>query len=208
MTLKRTPFASKLKPVKCKVCRTTFARQLPGQKVCDAHCAGALAKSVRQKAERIEAKRLAVADRANTTARKEAIKSIPKLIAEAQVELNKFIRARDAGLPCICCGKFSAGAVHGGDFDAGHYRSRGSAGHLRFNEDNCHAQLKQCNRYGTGRAVDYRIGLIARIGVERVETLESNNVVHKWTAFEIRQIKAEYRQKLKDLKAKSPLREQ
>ena len=206
MTLKRTPFKATNKPTKCKVCRCEFVRKLSGQKVCGAQCAGALAVSTREKEARIEAKRIAAADRANTSARKEALKSITELIAETQVVFNQFIRARDAGLPCICCGKLpKSESITGGAWDAGHYRSRGSAGHLRFNEDNCHAQLKNCNRYGAGRAVDYRIGLIARIGIERVEALESNNAIHKWTATELRAIKATYKQKLKDLKAKSPL---
>jgi hypothetical protein len=47
--------------------------------------------------------------------------------------------------------------------------------------------------------VDYRIGLIARIGLARVEALETNNQVGKWTADELRAIKAEYRAKLKEL---------
>lgn len=207
MTLKRTPFrATAKKPVKCKVCRTEYVRKLPGQKVCGEHCALALAVSLREKELRREVKRTAAINRGIMLARKEAIKTIPELIAEAQDVFNRFIRARDAGMPCICCGQHpKSESITGGTWDAGHYRSRGSAGHLRFNEDNCHAQLKNCNRYGAGRAVDYRIGLIARIGIERVEALESNNAVHKWTATELRAIKVTYKQKLKDLKAKSPL---
>jgi hypothetical protein len=55
------------------------------------------------------------------------------------------------------------------------------------------------NQYLSGNAVDYRIGLIQRIGLERVEALENNNEVHKWTADELREIKAMYRAKLKQL---------
>ena len=51
----------------------------------------------------------------------------------------------------------------------------GSAAHLRFDERNAHAQRKVCNRWGAGRAVDYRIGLVARIGLAAVEALESDN---------------------------------
>jgi hypothetical protein len=87
----------------------------------------------------------------------------------------------------------------GGRFDAGHYRSTGSASHLRFDEANCHAQRKQCNRYGAGRAVDYRIGLIARIGWERVEELEASNSPRKWTREELIALKDLYVRKLKDL---------
>lgn len=83
--------------------------------------------------------------------------------------------------------------------DAGHYRSTGSADHLRFDEDNCHAQRSDCNRYGAGRAVDYRIGLIGRIGLQRVEALEANNTTHKWLRDELRTIRDTYRLKAKEL---------
>ncbi|MNL72197.1 Bacteriophage Lambda NinG protein [compost metagenome] len=87
----------------------------------------------------------------------------------------------------------------GGAYDAGHYRSRGSASHLRFDEANCHAQRKHCNRYGAGRAVDYRIGLIARIGLPEVERLEADNSVCKWTRDELVAIKNHYKARLKAL---------
>jgi hypothetical protein len=90
----------------------------------------------------------------------------------------------------------------GSRWDAGHYRSTGAAPHLRFNEDNCHRQLVVCNRHGSGRAVDYRIGLIARIGIERVEALENDNSVAKYTVDDLKAICFRYRAKLKDLKSK------
>ena len=48
--------------------------------------------------------------------------------------------------------------------------------------------VKQCNRWGAGRAVDYRIGLICRIGLASVEALESENDPTKWTIEELREI--------------------
>ena len=173
----------------CKVCDTTFTPVRPLQNVCSPKCA--LRKVRQDKAD----------ERAKVKTRKEAIKTIPALIKEAQVEFNAYIRLRDFARPCICCGRplqESAG-VRGAGYDAGHYRSTGSASHLRFNEDNCHAQRKDCNRYGAGRAVDYRAGLIARIGPERVEALEANNKPHKWTAEELRGIRDKYRAKRKEL---------
>ena len=92
----------------------------------------------------------------------------------------------------------------GGRFDCGHYRSVGSASHLRFDERNAHAQRKQCNRYGAGRAVDYRIGLVSRIGLAAVEALESNNIPHKWTREELIAIRDTYRAKLKDIQKGNP----
>jgi hypothetical protein len=112
---------------------------------------------------------------------------------------NAYIRARDAGKPCICCGQpLGAGEV-GGAFDCGHYRSTGSESHLRFDEWNAHAQRKVCNRWGAGRAVDYCIVLVARIGLEDVGSLESDNTPHKLTQQELIDIKLEYRANLKEL---------
>lgn len=174
----------------CRHCGGCFVPLRPMQSVCSPICAGRLVRA--QKKEENERDR----------SRKEALKRIPDLIKEAQVAFNAFVRARDSGKPCICCGMpLGAGEV-GGSFDCGHYRSTGSASHLRFHEDNAHAQRKVCNRYGAGRAVDYRIGLIQRIGIERVEALENNNTPHKWTADELKEIKATYKAKLKQLESK------
>ena len=162
-------------------------------------CIAPWADAQQAKQERADAKasRMAAkAERASIRARKEAIKTIPVLIKEAQVAFNAYIRARDADKPCICCGQPLGPGEVGGAFDCGHYRSTGSASHLRFNEDNAHGQRKQCNRWGAGRAVDYRLGLIARIGLERVEALETNNTPHKWAKDEVRAIRDEYRARL------------
>jgi hypothetical protein len=157
------------------------------QSVCGPICASRLVKAAKKE----EAER--------NKARKAAIKRIPDLIKEAQVAFNAFVRGRDSGKPCICCGMPLGTGEVGGGFDCGHYRSTGSASHLRFHEDNAHGQRKVCNRYGAGRAVDYRIGLIARIGVERVEALEADNTPHKWDREELIAIKEKYKAKLEEL---------
>jgi hypothetical protein len=159
-----------------------------GQKVCSPRCAGRYVKAVKK------------TEIATTRARKQALKRIPDLIADAQKAFNSYVRARDEKESCICCGQpLGAGDV-GGAFDCGHYRSTGSASHLRFHEDNAHAQRKSCNRWGAGRAVDYRIGLVARIGLARVEALEADNTPHKWQRDELIAIRAKYVARLRDLK--------
>lgn len=175
----------------CPVCSSLFTQVRPMQAVCSPICASRKVRADK-KAEREEFKR-----------RKEAIKTIPDYIKEAQHAFNAFIRERDKSKPCICCGLPLQGisGSTGGDFDCGHYRSVGSAPQLRFDERNAHGQRKQCNRYGAGRAVDYRIGLIARIGLAEVEQLESDNRVHKWNREELIAIRDLYRAKLKELKA-------
>lgn len=187
---------------RCPHCRKKLAQgQRIHQECIDGYSIAKAAKLDREK--RKKAISDARIDRAETRKRKEAAKTIPQLIKEAQVAFNAFIRARDAGKPCICCGRTetSVDGLGSHGWDAGHYRSTGSASHLRFNEDNVHRQLVYCNRYGAGRAVDYRLGLISRIGLDRVEALEADNKPHKWQREELIAIKEKYKLKLKELNA-------
>lgn len=178
-----------LSPRACICCGKEFLPKYTSMQVaCTLTCAKKYAKRVRT---------------AKETLRKQALERIPDLIKAAQKEFNTYVRLRDAGKPCICCGRPLGEGDVGGAYDAGHYRSTGSAPHLRFDERNCHAQRKACNRYGAGRAVDYRIGLIARIGKEAVEALEADNAVRKWDRDELRQIAATYRAKAKELKERA-----
>ncbi|KTC11327.1 ninG protein [Pseudomonas marginalis ICMP 9505] len=194
MTIERKP----AKPKKCRVatCRASFVPSRMGQAVCSPACAMVDAPRHEPKAR----KALAQIERKEIKVRKERLKSRGDHIREAQQAFNAYIRARDqaAGHLCISSGKpldWSGNAV-----DAGHYRSVGSAPHLRFDERNCHAQSKQDNRFLSGNAVDYRIGLIARIGQEAVDALEADQSVRKYTVDEIKAIKAKYRAKTRELK--------
>jgi hypothetical protein len=168
---------------KCEACGSPFAKQRMGQKVCGQGCAVVYA--IAQK-EKIVRKEIAV--------RREAIKTRSQWLAEAQTAFNAFIRERDSHLPCISCGRF-----HTGSYDAGHYRSVGSMPALRFNEDNCHRQCVPCNQHKAGNVVEYRIGLVARIGVDRVAFLEGPHEPAKFTIDDAKAIKAEYKAKLKAL---------
>ena len=184
-----------LKERTCRYCKARFVppARHPGVRVCSEGCGVALAEKMRAKVERANA----AAARKDARQRLESMKGIPELIREADKAFCAFIRARDEGKPCICCGRTSDAWTRGGTWDAGHYRSRGAASHLRYHEDNCHRQLKQCNR----RAFDvaaYRANLIERIGVARVEALEADNAPHKWTRDELIAIRKHYTEKLKE----------
>lgn len=190
--------AKQPKPKKCKnpSCGISFPPQRLGQAVCSPKC-GLAIKDVNQAKAR---KSLAQVERREIKVRKEKLKSRGEHMREAQQAFNEYIRTRDqaAGHLCISSGKpldWSGNAV-----DAGHYRSVGSAPHLRFDERNCHAQSKQDNRFLSGNAVDYRIGLIARIGQEAVDALETDQSVRKYTVEQIKGIKAYYRAKTRELK--------
>lgn len=180
----------KPKPRRCKVCRAPFEKRSMAHVACSPKCALELAAAAREKKARKDYQ-----------SRKEALKTRSDHLKAAQVAFNAFIRYRDRHHLCICCGlPLGEGAI-GGGYDAGHYRSTGSAPHLRFDERNCHAQRKQCNRYGAGRAVDYRTGLIARIGQQEVESLEADQAPRKWSVEELIAIRAEYKKKLKQLQS-------
>lgn len=172
----------------CKHCR----RKLEPPMLIHPECIDAYAEAQEEKAKRKaekQARMQAKVQRAEDRKKREALKTIPKLISEAQREFNAYIRARDAGKPCICCGKPFEPNKPGGSMDAGHYLSRGAAGHLRFNENNVFGQRKNCNRPGGTTRAAFRAGVIERIGLEAVEALEADNTVRKWTADELREIK-------------------
>ena len=142
--------------------------------------------------EKAKAKQVVVkkekAVRADLRARKEKLKTAGDYIKEAQSAVNKYIRLRDHGKPCISCGSLPEQKA-GGTMDAGHYRSRGAASHLRFNVLNIHSQCVKCNRFNSGNAIDYRINLIDKIGLELVETLEKDNQPRKFTIDYLKRIK-------------------
>lgn len=177
-----------------------FTPARPMQKACGPKCASLMVEFRNCRT----AERAAREDRRQTRAQLEALKTIPQLKKEAQREFNRFIRARDQsqGRACISCGCALAWGGVGGLADAGHYRSTGAADHLRFDEDNCHAQCVRDNRDLGGNAVAYRTGLIARIGIERVEALEANNTPVKWTRDQLREIRDRYRRRANELAKK------
>lgn len=78
---------------------------------------------------------------------------------------NAWIRKRDAGKPCISCGRYVT-------LQAGHFYSAGNFNHMRFNEDNCHGQCLQDNYYKQQSDTLYRKNLIEKIGAERVAKLD------------------------------------
>lgn len=180
----------KLRTRKCAVCKTPFQPFRSLESWCSPGCGLAVSRERLAKRERKEIKE-----------RKEAIKTRSDWMREAQQAFNAYRRevCRLAGYTCPCCDKPLDWS--GNNVDAGHYRSVGSAPHMRFVENNVWAQRKQCNRYGAGRAVDYRIGLINLIGIDSVEVLEADNEPRKYTIDDLKAIKAEYKAKLKQLLA-------
>ena len=115
---------------------------------------------------------------------------------EAQTAFNAFIRQRDINMPCISCDKPNNG-LH--QRHASHYRSVGACSALRFNEYNVHASCAQCNSHMSGNISEYRIRLIKKIGIKKVEWLECQNEPTKYSCDELKRIELDYKAKLKNL---------
>ncbi len=114
-----------------------------------------------------------------------------------------YIRLRDSKayggrhFRCISCGRmlpFEKG-------DCGHYISRRNMV-LRFSEDNCHMQCSHCNRFRDGNIIDYRNGLVRKIGEQRVKILEAQrHQSKKWSAWELEILAQHYKEEIEKIKA-------
>jgi DNA repair exonuclease SbcCD ATPase subunit len=125
---------------------------------------------------------------------KQRIKSRAEWLKEAQSAVNKYIRLRDADQPCISCSRF-----HSGQYHAGHYRTVGSCPELRFEEYNIHKQCSACNNHLSGNIINYRINLIRKIGLEKVEWLEGKHEPKHYTIDDLKAIKAKYKTLCREL---------
>ena len=128
----------------CKVCRKRYSATLPMQITCTTVCALAFAVSQRGKEEKIAK----IKERKDDAVKRDKLKSKAQWAREAQTAFNAFIRARDADLPCISCGRH-----HTGQYHAGHFLSVGACPELRFCESNVHKQCSACNNYLSGNIV-------------------------------------------------------
>lgn len=185
--------SARMRPKKCRnpECRETFVPARPLQIVCGMTCALALAKV--QMAQ--EAKRQGQQARAKQREAMAKVKTRAEHLKEAQAAFNAWVRERDRDLPCISCGRH-----HQGQYHAGHYRSVGSSPALRFEELNVHKQCAPCNNHKSGNAIEYRLGLVRKIGAELVEWLEGPHPAKRYSIEDLQGIKAHYRALFRDLK--------
>lgn len=126
---------------------------------------------------------------------KEKIKNLSDYEGEARRVFQKWIRERDKHLPCISCNNSDTD-----QWDAGHLFKAELYSGLIFHEDNVHKQCKQCNHRLHGNEINYRIGLVKRIGIERVEWLENHKDrlrIYKYTKDELIEIKNKYQKLIK-----------
>lgn len=187
------PRTKEAQPKRCCICRRAFTPRNSMAMVCSGDCAARYAARQREAKEK--------AERTQDREKREAMKGLRELIAEAQAAFNEFIRLRDADQPCIDCGKPFEPNRPGGSMDAGHYLARSVAPQHRFNEDNCFGQRKNCNRPGGATRGAFRAGVEQRIGIARLVALEGDTSVRKWSRDELRGIRDDYRAKVRQMKA-------
>lgn len=121
--------------------------------------------------------------------KKVVITSLADLKKKAQRVFNAWIRERDKYLPCISCG-----VTESKSWQAGHFWAMGSNGSLRYNELNCHKQCVGCNMFKSGNLLEYRFGLIKKIGTEKLDWLDNNrHETKKWTREELEAIIEKYK---------------
>ena len=168
-----------IKPKKCAVCKEAYQPHQTLQRVCSPKCGLAFAVEKREKKER-----------ATTREMKRVLRETDRAywIKKAQTVFNAWIRERDAGLPCISCGKH-----HSGQYHAGHYRTVASCSALRFCEMQVWKQCAPCNLYKSGDIINYRKNLIKKIGIENVEKIENYNESKRWSIQELKSIVDKYK---------------
>lgn len=173
-------------------CRASFVPQRLGQKVCSPAC-GLATKGVNADKAR---KALADVGRKALRADRERVKRKSDHMHDCQQAFNAWVRARDAGKPCISCG-----TTANVQYAAGHYRTVASCPELRFEPLNVHLQCnRNCNMGKSGSIVEYRIELVKRIGAELVEWLEGPHEAKRYTIEQLKAITAEYRAKTRELR--------
>lgn len=199
--MKRTPLQRKTpltsggsRRKRCPSCRVMFTPARAAQAVCgEIKCAIAHGKS--EKGRAIAGKALAELGRRDIKVRKEKLKTRADHLKDTQQAFNAWVRARDAALPCVSCGRH-----HDGQYHSGHYRTVGANPELRFEPLNAWKQCAPCNNHLSGNLINYRISLLQRIGEDKVLWLEGPHEAKKYTVDELKAMTADYRAKTKELK--------
>jgi len=182
-----------MRTCKNKHCKKKFEPKGDNQIVCSVDCTIEYIVQLREKKEKENHLKIY---RKNKKI-KDSLKTLSQHKKELQILVNKFVQIRDRGKNCISCNRPDEGKKR----DAGHFWSQGGNPSVRFDLDNIHVQCVRCNRDLHGNLLDYRPGLIKKIGRVRFEMLAHYRTqTIKFTIPEIILLKEEYKEKLRKLK--------
>lgn len=176
--------------MRCKCCREKFEPKYFNQKFCleTDPCIKAHVEMVKKQRQKEWNKRKRKI--------KEDLKTTQDYHDECQMWFNKIVRHRDRDKGCISCGV----SLKNRKYDAGHYYSVASSSQLRYSFNNVHGQCVRCNRDLSANLIEYRKGLLERIGEEWLEYLDTN--AHNETRYDIPELKmliSKYKKMYKDM---------
>lgn len=145
-------------------------------------------------------KRTGQSGKSGKTGSKGRWRSLSTLVASLDRVFSMYIRLRDTSpqgyFRCISCGRL----LPFEQADCGHYVNRQHMS-LRFSEQNCNAQCRRCNRFDEGAIMDYRRGLVKKIGAQQVELLEvQKHETRKYSNWELEILIDHYKKEVERLK--------
>lgn len=125
---------------------------------------------------------------------------MPELISDLDALVSRFVRfsalGKDGLIQCYTCS--FKGAY--GDMDAGHYISR-SCMYLRFDHArNIRCQCRECNRSKYGMASVFGKRLEEELPNVTEILLEESRIIHHWSRSELKQMIADFSNKINSLK--------
>lgn len=137
---------------------------------------------------------------------KKNIRNKPNLIRKLDTVFSLYIRLRDA-MPngyvrCISCGRIKPFE----DVDCGHFFSRTHMA-TRFDEDNCNAECRFCNRMSADHIISYQKNLVSKIGQQRYDRLniKAHTTCH-WLDSELEEKIRYYKEKVSQLSSLKGIR--
>lgn len=166
---------------KCKYCKKEFIKLNSFQPFClDEKCIKEHNKLQREKKVRKAKKAFRENDKST-------------LLKLAQTIVNKYIRLRDLGKPCISCNYLGVNRK----WNAGHFRPMGNNQQLRYYTLNIFLQCEQCNSFKSGNLIPYRENIINKLGIDKVEEIEANQERGNYSVEYLQKLIKVFRKKIK-----------
>ena len=158
--------------MRCKNCKQLFEPVRFNQKYCfDPECVKVWVTTEQDKQWKKKKAKLKV----ELMTKKDYEKILQQLV-------NKYVRMRDKGQPCISCQKPIKGKM-----DAGHLYAVGNYPSVRFNLKNINGQCINCNQYNGGAINDYRLNFVLKYSREDLEELDI--LAHQQRQYSVTEIK-------------------
>lgn len=177
------------------------------QSWCSSECQFAHAMALRDKARQAKEKQEKRDINRRKKERRES--SIKWQIARTQEAFNEMIRLLDKDEGCIVHGHMMCGLES--EWHAGHFLSRASHSHLRFDPRNC---MKQCGSSNSGTekypgiqgSIRQRFeeGIVRRFGMEHLIWLKAYHPDKKWSKDELERMRESFKEEVRRLRSGLP----